>query len=55
LRGFGLPKISESEKIMCDQDVTREDLKAAMLSMEDNKSPGNDGISREFLMFFGII
>ena len=46
LEGLGLPKISESEKISCDQDVTREDMKAALLSMNDNKSPGNDGISR---------
>ena len=53
LEGLGLLKISESEKISCDQDVTREDMKAALLSMKDNKSPGNNGISRAFLVFFG--
>jgi len=55
LEGLGLPKISESDKNRCDQDVTREDMKAALKSMRDNKSPGNDGISREFYVFFGMI
>ena len=55
LEGLELPKISESDKIRCDQDVTKEDMKAALLSMKDNKSPGNDGISRKFLVFFGMI
>ena len=37
---------------MCDQEITIEDLKETMLSMCDNKSPGNDGLSREFYNYF---
>ena len=37
---------------MCDQELALGDLKAAMLSMCDDKSPGNDGLSREFYNFF---
>ena len=37
---------------MCDNEITLDDLKESMLSMSDDKSPGNDGISREFYDFF---
>ena len=37
---------------MCETEITLEDLKESMLSMCDDKSPGNDGISREFYSFF---
>ena len=52
LEGLNLPKISDSEKILCENELTLDDLKEAMLSMSDDKSPGNDGISREFYNFF---
>ena len=47
-----MPKISDSDKIFCDADITIDELKASMLSMSDDKSPGNDGISKEFYNFF---
>ena len=52
LEGLDLPKISDAEKISCENELTLEDLKESMLSMSDDKSPGNDGISREFYDFF---
>ena len=52
LEGLELPKISESEKNLCDQEITIEDLKESMLSMSEDKSPGNDGISTEFYNYF---
>ena len=52
LESLNLPKISELDKLMCDQELTLGDLKEAMLSMCDDKSPGNDGLSREFYNFF---
>ena len=53
LEGLNLPKISDSDKAMCDVEITLDDLKESMLSMSDDKSPGNDGISSEFYDFFG--
>ena len=53
LEGLNLPKISDSEEILCENEVTLEDLKESMLSMSDDKSPGNDGISRELLFLGG--
>ena len=52
LEGLELPIISDAERILCDKEITMEDLKESMLSMSDDKSPGNDGISREFYNFF---
>ena len=52
LESLNLPKISDSDKIFCDADITIDELKASMLSMSDDKSPGNDGISKEFYNFF---
>ena len=52
LEGLNLPKISESEKLLCETEITLEDLKESMLSMSDDKSPGNDGITRELYNFF---
>ena len=52
LDGLGLPKISEIDRLMCEEEVTLEDLKEAMLSMSDDKSPGNDGITKEFYNHF---
>merc|ERR1712015_50922 len=52
LESLNLPKILDSDKIMCDNEITLDDLKESMLSMSEDKSPGNDGISREFYDFF---
>ena len=52
LEGLNLPKISESEKLLCETEITLDDLKESMLSMSDDKSPGNDGITRELYNFF---
>ena len=52
LEGLNLPKISESEQLLCETEITLDDLKESMLSMCDDKSPGNDGITRELYNFF---
>ena len=44
LESLNLPKISELDKLMFDQELTLGDLKEAMLSMCDNKSSGNNGL-----------
>ena len=52
LEGLNLPKISDSEQLLCETEITLDDLKESMLSMCDDKSPGNDGITRELYNFF---
>ena len=48
LDSLNLPKISDSEKVLCESEIKLGDLKEAVLSMSDDKSPGNDGITREY-------
>ena len=44
---------SLSDKDLCDKDLCGKDLSGselymALLDMENNKSPGNDGLTKEF-------
>ena len=56
LNNLGLPTLSEDEKQICELPFSKEDLKISLDSMENNKSPGNDGLSREFYVkFWNII
>ena len=48
-----------SDKDLCDKDLCGKDLSGselymALLGMEDNKSPGNDGLTKEFYVFSGM-
>ena len=52
LNNLGLPTLSEDEKQICELPFSKEDLKISLDSMENNKSPGNDGLSREFYVKF---
>ena len=53
LENFNLPKLSSAEKSACDQKLIINDLKEALLSMEGWKSPGNDGLNKEWYVFLG--
>ena len=53
LENLNLPKLSDAEKIACDEELTINDLKEALLSMEGGKSPGNNGLNKEWYVFFG--
>ena len=37
---------------MCDTELTIDKLKESLLSMENDKSPGNDGLTKEFYEAF---
>ena len=48
LSNLGLPSLSEDERRLCEVPFSLDDLKLSLDSMENNKSPGNDGLTREF-------
>ena len=52
LENFNLPKLSNAEKEECEKELTIDDLKEALLSMEGGESPGNDGLNKEWYVFF---
>ena len=38
--------------VLSDKDLSEPELYMALLGMENNKSPGNDGLTKEFYVFF---
>ena len=45
---------SFKDKDLCDKDLSESELYMALLGMENNKSPGNDGLTKEFYVFSGM-
>ena len=51
-----LPKLSEIDKNIIDEPFTKDEILKALKGMENNKSPGPDGLSKEFYVtFFDIM
>ena len=43
-----LPKISNDQLLICEKEISENDLFLSLKGMENNKSPGNDGFTKEF-------
>ena len=41
-----------TKKDLCDKDLSESELHMALLDMENSKSRGNDGLTKEFYVFF---
>ena len=55
LKSINAPKLSETDKETCEGKLTVQSCWNALNSMND-KSPGNDGLTKEFyICFFGEI
>ena len=52
LTNLNLPKLSVEQQNLCEGKLTRRECWEALLSMGSNKSPGNDGLSKEFYVCF---
>ena len=52
LNTLDIPKPSTDQITRCNIDLTEKDLYASMKSMENDKSPGNDGLTKEFYVTF---
>ena len=52
LSSLNLPTLTDEQKIFCDLDFTCDDLLETVTSMQGGKSPGNDGIGKEFYIHF---
>ena len=44
--------LSNGQKQICDAIVTEKEIYDALKSMENDKTPGNDGLSKEFCEVF---
>ena len=47
-----LPKLNENQPLKCEGAITECKLLEALNSMYNDKSPGNDGITKEFYIKF---
>ena len=47
-----LPKLNITESNECDNELSEKELYISLMSMQKNKSPGNDGLTKEFFVAF---
>ena len=52
LNFIGVRKLSEDQIKLCEEDLTKKDLYKSLKSMQNDKSPGNDGLTKEFYKTF---
>ena len=46
------PHLSEAERVSCEGSLTKREYWEALTSMKNGKSPGNDGLTKEFYVCF---
>ena len=54
LNSIDLPSLTNKQKDFCEIELEEKELCNALKSMPNNKTPGNDGLSKEFLKHFEI-
>ena len=47
-----LPKLTNKQTLSCEGIISEDEVFNILKSMENNKSPGNDGLSKEFYEYF---
>ena len=52
---IALPNLSSKSFDICESEITEKDLITALKSMPIGKSPGHDGLTKEFMNTFGTI
>ena len=56
LADINTPALSEDDETLCDGQITLNEIFGALNNMASNKTPGNDGLSKEFyLAFFDLL
>ena len=56
IEGLNIPQLNVEEQESLEKDLTFEELKDALPSFADNKSPGEDGFTKEFYeVFFDLL
>ena len=52
LRTLNTPHLIEAERVSCEGSLTKRECWKVLTSMKNRKSPGNDGLSKEFYVCF---
>ena len=52
ISNFNVPKLSAEDRTICEGKLSKKECYDALLSLGNNKSSGNDGLSKEFYVCF---
>ena len=52
LRDISLPSLSQEDSKVCDEEIIKQEVIPTMKSFCNNKSPGNDGLTKQFYEIF---
>ena len=52
LNAVDVPKLSDDQAKLYEEDLTKKDLYKSLRSMQNDKSPGNDGLTQKFYKTF---
>ena len=52
LDNIPLPKLTDEQALSCEGIISEDEVVKSLKSMNHNKSPGNDGLSKEFYECF---
>ena len=52
LRDISLRTLSQEQKKVCDEEISEPEVILALTSFSNNKSPGNDDLTKEFYETF---
>ena len=52
LDSLQISKLSDNDCLLCEGELTESELYDALKNMPNNKSPGNDGLTKEFFLSF---
>ena len=52
IENLKIPQLNEEEQSFLEKDLTINELREALTSFADNKSPGEDGFTKEFYQTF---
>ena len=56
IKDLNIPQLNDEEQSLLEKDLTINELKEALTSFADNKSPGEDGFTKEFYeTFFDLL
>ena len=47
LNDIYIPSLSETQKQICEEELTEKHICESMISFDNNKLPGNDGLTKE--------
>ena len=52
IASINTPKLSDTDKLSCEEKLTLQNCWDALNSVKSGKTPGNDGLTKEFYVYF---